>query len=397
MATKTSIIIYQLIAICSLASISYCHEQSLLDRIRSKRQVHYLDTDANVNCRTPDNEEGECISILDCESLYSILEDRRRTPEEYMFLTQSHCGFEGDLPKVCCPLESSEPTILTSTTAKPQPVVELTTEFRPPSFPSGTDNRDMPQDCGRAGRIINRIVGGRPALLRDWPWMALIGYNSMTRPAWNCAGALVSSRYVVTAAHCIIDKRLTIVRLGDLDWNTTADNANHVDIPVERAIMHPQYNRARRTSDIGLVRLRHEVTFNDDIRPICLPSSDLLRARNLDRLSPFVAGWGSLGFNKSEQSQLYEAQVDVRSNEQCAKDFAKLTRVTIDHSIVCAASPGVDACLGDSGGPLMLPHENRYHLYGVVSYGIGCANPIYPGLYARVTEFVDWIESNVSS
>ncbi|RZF43226.1 hypothetical protein LSTR_LSTR009030 [Laodelphax striatellus] len=400
MAGKTLIFIYQVIAICSLASISYCHGQNLFDRLR-KRQIHYeYDVENDDDCRTPSKEEGECISILECEPLYSILENRHRSVEEDNHLKDSHCGFEDDLPKVCCPFESNiSIPISTSTTPKPRPAVKPTSGSRPVTTSSGgTNERGMPNDCGRAGKLVHRVVGGRPAELRDWPWMALIGYDSLSRPKWSCGGALVTSRYVVTAAHCILGKKLKIVRLGDLDWNTTDDNANHIDIPVETSMMYPQYNKAKRLSDIGLIRLRHEVTFNDDIRPICLPASDLLRSRNLDRLSPFIAGWGSLAFNKDIQSKLYEAQVDVRSNDQCAKDFAKLKRaiVTIDHSVICAASPGVDACSGDSGGPLMIPHENRYYLYGVVSYGVDCANPKYPGIYARVTEFVDWIESNVA-
>ena len=51
---------------------------------------------------------------------------------------------------------------------------------------------------------------------------------------------------------------------------------------------------------------------------------------------------------------------------------------------------------GDSGGPLMLPRGQNFYLVGVVSYGYKCADPGYPGIYTRVTQFVDWIASNVN-
>jgi len=58
--------------------------------------------------------------------------------------------------------------------------------------------------------------------------------------------------------------------------------------------------------------------------------------------------------------------------------------------MLCAASPGKDACQGDSGGPLYDAKKNV--LIGIVSWGIGCANPNYPGVYARISEAIDWIE-----
>ena len=82
------------------------------------------------------------------------------------------------------------------------------------------------------------------------------------------------------------------------------------------------------------------------------------------------------------------------TNENCAKTEYGSFKIT--SNMVCAGYPsgGSDTCQGDSGGPLVVqksPTDDSAIVYGVVSWGIGCARPGYPGVYTRVTKYVDWI------
>nr|QGW08835.1 trypsine [Sitobion avenae] len=367
-------------------------------------------------CKTPNYENGVCIDIKRCPKLINLLENQRQVPSVLVFLKKSFCGFEGEdykRTKVCCALENNEESTVPKAPVAP---VEPAAPVAPVTMSNPTNNigttynggAKLPSQskCGITNVTRSRIVGGTPAELGAWPWMAALGYQGSNRNnralQWLCGGTLISSTHVLTAAHCVynVPVKLTTVRLGELDLNPTVDDgASPVDVPVDRIIIHAKYQPQELTSDIALLKLRNSVTYNVFIQPICLPITPAMRNADMSRSLPFVAGWGTTQPNPSEPpsfpptTTLMEVQVPMSRIAECKQAYSK-QKAVIDDRVLCAGYPegGKDSCRGDSGGPLMMPKGKQYFLMGIVSYGLTiCGQPGYPGVYTRVPSFIDWI------
>uniref|UniRef100_A0A1B6D8K3 CLIP domain-containing serine protease n=1 Tax=Clastoptera arizonana TaxID=38151 RepID=A0A1B6D8K3_9HEMI len=336
---------------------------------RVKRQVIY-NTTTNV-CTSPDSRSGTCINIKNCPELLDLLLYQRSNVTAIRFILASTCYYQGRTPVVCCPGEFDEINLVNDLSV-----------------------------CGLSSFNRERVVGGRAAVAGSWPWAAALGYTNNGVLEWLCGGTLVSDRYIVTAAHCIVNERgraLTKIRIGDVDMNTEKqDGAFPVDAEIDEIIPHENYNASNRVADIGLVRIRGRISqFTDFIRPICLPLAPNLRWNTFEGYTPFVVGWGDTAYMGQSSSILQEVQMDVINVTTCARVFSKFERTTIDHRVICAEAFGKDACRGDSGCPMMLPNGENFYLIGVVSYGYKCAEPGYPGVYTRVTEYIEWLARNM--
>ncbi|GFQ78097.1 serine protease filzig [Trichonephila clavata] len=287
---------------------------------------------------------------------------------------------------------TTENSIGTSTQA-------LTTPDPPTTIASKTniDVWNYKKDCGvRLMQAVGRIVGGKNTYFGKWPWQALV-----KEATWlglfvknKCGGVLITSKYVLTAAHCQPGFLASLlVVLGTHDLVETFDSKASVIRNVKRMVVHRHYNAQTFENDLALLEMESSVEFLPYVVPICLPH----RNEDFTGNMAFVTGWGKLTHGGDVPNILQEVQVPIVSNGDCQRMFYHAGHdKTIRSNFVCAgySNGGQDSCEGDSGGPLMVQREDkRWVLVGTVSHGIGCADPNLPGVYMRMSSYRPWIDS----
>lgn len=186
------------------------------------------------------------------------------------------------------------------------------------------------------------------------------------------------------------------MRLGELDYNTSEDDASPVDFSLDSYHIHEEYDDDTRFHDIAVVKLNATVQYNDYILPACLP---LVDGRSFPQF--LATGFGAVKNFGNSASHLQKVKLDNFSDELCQSKIDKAV-VSINTTIqMCAGSFYYerDTCTGDSGGPLFVDHPDYNCLFlvlGVTSYGEGgCANKGLPAFYTRIQVYVKWIEKIV--
>ncbi|XP_019868243.1 serine protease 27 [Aethina tumida] len=279
----------------------------------------------------------------------------------------------------------------------PQQQLELREEVPVPVIQKRID--DVDEECGiSSDRVFSkRIIGGKEAAFGQYPWQAFIKLGK-----FQCGGVLVSRKYVATAAHCIITSRLRdiLVYLGELDTQDTGKVEELAPAELHRVkkrIVHPNF-RYRLTQpdryDIALLELVTEAGHTFHISPICLPDEDM----KLIGRKAVVAGWGKIQPSNEllGTNVLRSATVPILDIRECmAWHKIKQISVELHEEMLCAGHENgqQDACLGDSGGPLIILEAGRWVLAGITSAGFGCGEPHQPGIYHRVPVTTKWIRS----
>ncbi|XP_077970626.1 uncharacterized protein LOC120328336 isoform X2 [Styela clava] len=255
----------------------------------------------------------------------------------------------------------------------------------------------------------DRIVGGLESVPGSWPWVVFLQEAT-------CGGTLIGKRWVITAAHCLVQRKLSDgsfkLELNISEYSviagrhhSTAKSHGEQVFEVKNIIIHPKYNRVRQGNagktveygvpihDLALMKLKQTARFTDTVSPICLPTQDVVVGETC-----VIAGWGSkevlATLFERDKETLYYAHVYILANSLC--NSYEALKNSLSDSMMCAGYPGggVDSCRGDSGGPLMCKVPGKgYQIKGVVSWGRGCGKSNQPGIYTRVWHYYEWINT----
>merc|ERR1719486_747352 len=231
-----------------------------------------------------------------------------------------------------------------------------------------------------------RIVGGTEASPGEFPHQIAL-LRGGVGGSLMCGGSLIGTMKVVTAGHCCDGQSASRLGVRVGNHHLYQDDPEQKDIAVAKVWLHEDYDSWTITNDICILDLEEAADFSSSvIDSISLPYDG---EEYSSGTMCTVSGWGTTSSGGSLASTLMKVSVPVVSDDDCRNSYGQSD---IADSMICAGleEGGKDSCQGDSGGPFMCGNQ----LSGVVSWGYGCAEPGYPGVYTQTSYFVDWVNAN---
>ncbi|XP_023171146.2 trypsin alpha-3-like [Drosophila hydei] len=224
-------------------------------------------------------------------------------------------------------------------------------------------------------RVGSRIVNGQEIDISAVPWQ--VALLKLDRP--HCGGSIYSADIVITAAHCINDK---IVHFSVRAGSSNAYEGGQV-MAVDSFRVHEHFSWKTLGNDIAVVWLAEPLELGTLVQPIRLATQS-----PPNEAPAYVSGYGYTGYENP--AHLNGVDLKIVGYEQCKKSHMGPLLLK---GMICAFGDSKDACQGDSGGPLVSEDQ----LVGIVSWGVACADPKYPGVYSNVAYYHDWLLKTIES